>query len=208
MVDIPPPPPQVEAVLSAFETNTPLQISPRQPRPEGHAERPGLAPTDETLTERMDFAQANDLTDSLPPSPARGGGRRRIFYVAGAAALLLGLGGGFAVFSRLKRPSTPATEPAKAAWAAPSTTAAEPTPAAVASAQSPPTEAPVAAPEALLPAPPTESQAAPSAAPTTSARGPVPVVRRPTPAQRPPAATSPRPAPAKKPCGKFLKRCT
>jgi hypothetical protein len=198
-LDVPPPPAQMEAVLSAFEggraatrgaaVGTLVADTLAEARP--------VSETTEPLIEPLDFAQANDVPDEPDDEHVGKKGRRRVVYAVGIAALLLGMGGVFAMFSRGKPVASRAAEAsAPAAPHTASTSAVEPTP------EPPSPPAPVVA--AAEPAP--EATANPVPAPE-----PAPATTPTTPPARPPVwrkpAAAPRP-PAKKPCGKFLKRCT
>jgi serine/threonine protein kinase len=194
--DVPPPPAQMEAVLSAFEGG--------RPAPRGEAvgalvadtlaESRPVSETTEPLIEPLDFARANEVPDE-PDAEHVGKKRRRpLTYAVGIAALLLGMGGVFAMFSKSK----PATRSAEAS--------VPPPPQAVATSPVEPTPTPPSPPAPIVTAvePAPEATATPTPA-VEPAPAPTTAPARPPVWRKPPAA--PRP-PAKKPCGKFLKRCT
>ncbi len=190
-VDVPPPPAQMEAVLSAFEGSS-------LPPPPRKVETPRAAPFAEAtipFAEQVVVAEVDDAPDSFGEGRPKSAARIRLVFAIGLAVLLLGMGGAYAMLSKSKPPSR-ALEPAETA----SRSAAPPapietSPIAVAA------PAPVASvalaeqPSSAEAAKPPEAQ--PTAAPAPTARAP---------AWKRPPAPAPRPA-AKKPCGKFLKRC-
>jgi serine/threonine protein kinase len=210
--DIPPPPPQMEAMLSAFEGKSP---------PVERISRVGMLVADtlaqsgplpqgsDPLAYQMGSAEAIEAHD--PPVDdrrKRTTRRARIGYAAGAVALLLGAGGAFAMFSNNKPPpplaaGSSSAESKPVASAAPTEASSVPPIAPVA-----PTAAVVAADPAPSeapspPAPPDTEVAPEKPAPAATAAPPrAPAWRRPVAAPRQP------PPPPKKPCGKFLKRCT
>jgi serine/threonine protein kinase len=199
-LDVPPPPAQMEAVLSAFEgsSSTPPQRKVDAPPATAVVPTAPVAETTVPFAEQVDFAEVNDEPDSSREGRAKRAARVRVVFAIGLAALLLGMGGAYAMFSRGKPPPSRALETSETT----SRAAVQPAPveAPLVPVVAPAPVASVAVADEPAPAeaanPPAEAPPA-RAAPAPTARAPV--------WKRPPAP-APRPA-AKKPCGKFLKRC-
>jgi serine/threonine protein kinase len=213
---VPPPPPQVEAALNAFETAAPpLSV------------RPELRKT-ETARQPPPAAAAEEVID-IPG--VRSGKKRSAWPVIGLLAVIIAVAAGVFTLRGPKallmrwtakfRGPPPVAAPAVIPVPVPEPASSQP----VLAAEPPPILSASAAPEApLVPppspaaepssqvaaasalpaeetAPPTASSLAPSAAPL------VPGVKGAHPPASP-AKPPPAPRPPKKPCGKFLKRCT
>jgi hypothetical protein len=190
-VDVPPPPAQMEAVLSAFEGGRSKARGVGAMVADTLAQAAPVSVAAESL-EQDDVTLVDEMPDVLEGDRAGKSARVRL-YAVGVAALLLGMGGAYALFSTGKTKTAHATESSvPAPKPVVSASPVEPPPA-------PPVPPVVAAPPPTMAAeePPPEAQPAPPASAAAPAR---PVWKRPPPAPRPP--------PAKKPCGKFLKRCT
>ncbi len=180
--EVPPPPPQLEAVLATFEAPAMAPVSPSE------------APT------QIIAAPSGETEDPIEIPGIHGGSttprrRSRTLWITGTLAALTGMIGAFVIVGREARPPAtsvaPALAPTGIAPAASAIATAVPVPAASLDApELPPEPAPEPAPAAAAPTPPVAAK--PVRAPAWHRK---PVL---------PAA----PAPAKKPCGKFLKRCT
>jgi hypothetical protein len=197
-LDIPPPPAQIEAVLNAFEGNgSTAHRETGAPLAGAVAEAAPLAETSDPFAEEEQTVRADESSMPWADDRAAGPARARVVYLFASAALLVGIGGAYAMFSSGKPSPPPGAEPAASASKVVVSSPPVEEPRVPVSARVP-ASAPV--PSAIAPEPPPSEAPAPESQPAQAAPAPT----RPPVWRRPPAA--PRPA-VKKPCGKFLKRC-